>query len=228
MTKRWFAFTLAEVLITLGIIGVVAAMTLPALINNYQERVTVTKVKKFYSLINQAMALIVQENGELDTLGFYEDYEDHYIYGNPNKLASLFKSHLKVLKDCGTSADCIPSLTYRVYNNSQWVNYGNNKAYYKMILADGTYLWMRTNTSTSCRSRDVMLSGIAVADACGSVWIDVNGGNPPNVIGEDAFYFVILKNSIIPHPAKDCKAGGTGWGCSSYILTKGDMKYNRK
>ena len=46
MNKR--AFTLAEVLITLGIIGVVAAMTLPTLLNKYQEVVTVNKVKKFY------------------------------------------------------------------------------------------------------------------------------------------------------------------------------------
>ena len=41
------AFTLAEVLITLGIIGVVAAMTMPSLIQNYKERETVSKVKKF-------------------------------------------------------------------------------------------------------------------------------------------------------------------------------------
>lgn len=49
------AFTLAEVLITLGIIGVVAAITMPVLINKYQEIVTVTKVKKFYSLMSQAI-----------------------------------------------------------------------------------------------------------------------------------------------------------------------------
>lgn len=39
-------FTLAEVLITLGIIGVVAALTLPALIQNYQKKATATSVKK--------------------------------------------------------------------------------------------------------------------------------------------------------------------------------------
>ena len=48
-------FTLAEVLITLGIIGIVAAMTLPSLINNYKKRETVEKLKTTYSLISNAM-----------------------------------------------------------------------------------------------------------------------------------------------------------------------------
>ena len=48
------AFTLAEVLITLGIIGVVAAMTLPTVVNKYKEKETVTKLKKFYSIISQS------------------------------------------------------------------------------------------------------------------------------------------------------------------------------
>ena len=46
------AFTLAEVLITLGIIGIVAAMTLPVVIGNYQKKVTAAKVKKFWNLGN--------------------------------------------------------------------------------------------------------------------------------------------------------------------------------
>ena len=48
------AFTLAEVLITLGIIGIVAAMTLPTLIANYQKKVVETRLISFYSKINQA------------------------------------------------------------------------------------------------------------------------------------------------------------------------------
>ena len=49
-------FTLAEVLITLGIIGVVAALTIPTLVANYQKKVTVTKVKKVYVTLNNALA----------------------------------------------------------------------------------------------------------------------------------------------------------------------------
>ena len=49
------AFTLAEVLITLGVIGVVAAMTMPTVIKKYQEQVTVNKVKKIYSTLKMSM-----------------------------------------------------------------------------------------------------------------------------------------------------------------------------
>ena len=52
--KKRAAFTLAEVLITLGIIGIVAAMTLPALISNYNRHVVETRLENFYSLMNQA------------------------------------------------------------------------------------------------------------------------------------------------------------------------------
>ena len=54
MFKKFKAFTLAEVLITLGIIGVVAALTLPTLIQNHQKQVYVTQLKKAYSTINNA------------------------------------------------------------------------------------------------------------------------------------------------------------------------------
>ena len=53
--RRWCgAFTLAEVLITLGIIGVVVAMTMPTLINNYQKKLAVTRLKHFSSMMQQA------------------------------------------------------------------------------------------------------------------------------------------------------------------------------
>ncbi|MBP3925040.1 type II secretion system protein [bacterium] len=62
MTKP--AFTLAEVLITLGIIGIVAAMTLPALIQNHRNQVAETRLKKFYSAINQAIIASEAVNGD--------------------------------------------------------------------------------------------------------------------------------------------------------------------
>lgn len=52
-TKTNPAFTLAEVLITLGIIGVVAALTIPVLTQNYKKRVVETRLQKFYSTINK-------------------------------------------------------------------------------------------------------------------------------------------------------------------------------
>jgi len=58
------AFTLAEVLITLAVIGVVAALTIPGLVQGYKKRVVETKLAKFYSTINQALSLSEVDNGD--------------------------------------------------------------------------------------------------------------------------------------------------------------------
>ena len=60
-----FAFTLAEILITLGIIGVVAALTIPSIIQNYKKSVIETSVKKFYTNINQAIIMSERDNGDM-------------------------------------------------------------------------------------------------------------------------------------------------------------------
>ncbi len=65
------AFTLAEVLITLGIIGVVAAMTLPALIQNHRKHVVEVRLKKFYTEINQAVKMAEVQYG--DKKDWFED-----------------------------------------------------------------------------------------------------------------------------------------------------------
>ena len=68
---RKSAFTLAEVLITLGIIGIVAAMTMPALIQKNNNKVVETRLKKFYSAINQAVLMAEKDYG--DKKVWYED-----------------------------------------------------------------------------------------------------------------------------------------------------------
>ena len=64
------AFTLAEVLITLGIIGVVAALTLPALIQHYKRQDIETRLQKFYSTMNQAIKQSELDNGDFSTWEF--------------------------------------------------------------------------------------------------------------------------------------------------------------
>lgn len=68
--KKNLAFTLAEVLITLGIIGVISALTLPSLILNYKNKVVETKLKKIYSIMNQAIVLSEGTNGNLEDWDF--------------------------------------------------------------------------------------------------------------------------------------------------------------
>lgn len=65
---RKSAFTLAEILITLGIIGIVAAMTIPTLMTKYAKQRTETQLKSFYSRINQTLKMSAAENGDIDGL----------------------------------------------------------------------------------------------------------------------------------------------------------------
>ena len=73
LTKKKAAFTLAEVLITLGIIGVVAAMTLPAVITNVQKKVVENQLKVFNTTINNAFRMAQVEHG-----GKFDDWIPSY------------------------------------------------------------------------------------------------------------------------------------------------------
>lgn len=66
------AFTLAEVLITLGIIGVVAAMTMPALIGEHRKKVTAVRLKQFASIWQQAYQSVYYKNGDYRYFGTLE------------------------------------------------------------------------------------------------------------------------------------------------------------
>ncbi len=105
---RKFGFTLAETLITLGVIGIVAAMTIPTLVNNYKTQVNVVKIKKFYSMFNQAIKLSEVDNGPIDnwflecgspsnptcTVDEVEDWYNNYL--------GKYIKTLKIEKSTGT------------------------------------------------------------------------------------------------------------------------------
>lgn len=90
-------FTLAEVLITLGIIGVVAALTIPVLIQKYNKTVTETRLKKFYSVMNQAINQSKVYNGETEYWEYYieeiPDGEGDYIEQN-DKTDEVFRKYI--------------------------------------------------------------------------------------------------------------------------------------
>ncbi len=211
------AFTLSEVLITLGIIGVVVAITMPVLINRYQERVTVTKVKKFYSMINQAFLLSVKDNG----------YANEWNVGDgrnattANQFASYIKPYLKIVRDCGTSSGC---LAYKespkmLNNTSTFYNYDTNSNYYKMVLADGSYIFLRGAIDKYCQTNDV-----GISNTCGFVAFDINGGKEPNTVGKDIFVVYITPFTVKTSP-QTCDKTSEGWSCLAYILKNNNMNY---
>lgn len=75
-----FGFTLAEVLITLGIIGVVAALTIPQLVSNYQKKVVPIRLKKMYNTLWDAIHMAEEENGPTDNWTFSDDDEAREFY----------------------------------------------------------------------------------------------------------------------------------------------------
>ena len=79
--KNESCFTLAEVLITLGIIGIVAAMTLPSLLGNWKKKTIEARLKKFYSTANQAIILSEVKNGP-------KEYWPCMVSGCDNRISS--------------------------------------------------------------------------------------------------------------------------------------------
>ncbi len=91
-------FTLAEVLITLGIIGIVASMTLPTIVQKYRNHVVETRLKKFYTIFNQAIRLAEAEYGDkkdwfIDASGVDLD-EDGNPIEDSAKIDLWFKTYL--------------------------------------------------------------------------------------------------------------------------------------
>lgn len=97
--KTMTGFTLAEVLITLGIIGVVAALTIPALIANHKKTVVETRLAKFYSTINQAIIRSEVDNGSKEFWerldNGYEEDEDGNEDTSKSKVLPWFEKYLK-------------------------------------------------------------------------------------------------------------------------------------
>lgn len=165
--KKIKAFTLAEVLITLGIIGIVAAMTIPTLISNYQKQQTVEQLKKVYSTFSQALQQSTQNDENGPTSGW--GYSDLKL-----AVEKYFLPYLSVQKNCGihTFDDC-KSYPFYWLNNAASGYYSFNT--YNIILNDGTSVFFYNNAAT-------------ILD----IVVDINGAKKPNVTGKDIFFLRTL------------------------------------
>lgn len=200
------AFTLVEVLITLGIIGIVAAMTIPNIINFFQEQVLLTQFKKVYTELSQAYIMASREYGTADNWTSQQE-----IYTN-------LKQYLNVAQDCSNNVGCFPNMYYNGLKGSPTtVNlYLNNSNWYKLRLTNGTSITTSTNLS--------------------SLIIDINGDKNPNQFGYDVFYLSLsTKNespwigwnssSILNCSKSQTGAGTDGSACSYWIIRHWNMDY---
>ena len=239
-SNRKAAFTLAEVLITLGIIGVVAAMTLPSLIQNYQKKALATQTQKFYSMMSQAVKQYMADYGVDDLRNTPLASDNYEEWDSPEAIASLrdfATKYLKVVQECNPSAEgdnnCFAPV-YRLWDNSipdegdnftTRVAWGGRRDY---VLADGSVIRIGYRYPIE-------------------LYVDVNGKKGPNKVGYDLWYMnifydgVIDESSLTPECRKygdceehygdtpsevredrfeDCKDGAYG-GCFGHLLENG-------
>lgn len=227
MNKK--AFTLSEVLITLAIIGVVAAITLPSLIAKHQEKVTVTKLKKVYSTLSQAFLMAVTEYGPpYDWESYsYEDENDETV---SRFYADNLVNQISKIKDCGFKSEGCFAEDYKKLNGGSERDFENlNNRYYKFIISDGM--------ACAIEGYEPDPRGKTDTSSYGEIWVDINGKKGPNTCGKDLFLFVYTAQQVLPYSytapetytylKSTCSTSSSGYGCSTWVLAKKNLEYLR-
>lgn len=210
-------FTLAEVLITLGIIGIVAAMTLPSLTAKQHEKQTVAKLKKVYSTLQQAQLSIVSEYGTFDNLintgTEKKDENDNTIldYEDTDKVKNLFAKYLKVIKNCKSGTNCLGKTVYYLSGKI-----GGTFQDPTLVLADGTKIFFGWTYLPCTKTNRCLDIGVALPGAYKDRYI----------IGKDIFYFAAYSDRIVPEPySTTCKRDKSGRGCAAWVIVNENMDY---
>ncbi len=212
-------FTLAEVLITLGIIGIVVAMTLPSLINHYRDRQIVSQFNTAVSIFSNAFTRMANDNGGQLT----------NLYGPWNDFRHLdqdfYAHYFKLVKMCipyGSYKDCIP---YNIYQLNKTLLNGAGDVC-------GTYkhIGILENGMIFC-------FGIPAGRADGwedriQLEVDLNGAKGPNTLGYDIFTFFISNAGIVRpsllYSSDSCDikgAGRSGYRCSEWVQKYQNVDY---
>lgn len=224
-----YGFTLSEVLITLGIIGIVAAVTMPSLIQNKNDKETVNRLKKVYSSLSQAYLMLNAEYGDPTNWGI-----THANGGTPEipteegtkgsiNLANLFARYMRTVKNCGADKGCF-SPDSRV---------DNRRDVGKIMLNDGTALGFAglSGECTFNRGNTKHLSSV-----CAWIIVDTNGSRRPNQYGVDIFEFSLTKYGIIPYGTPEdtaypfetsCFKHNSSNGCTAWVLYNENLDYRK-
>lgn len=173
-------FTLADVLITLAIIGIVAALTIPVLLANYHKKVLKTEFIKKYAEISQAVLLAKSESN-----GNFKSYCTNYVnseYNNKEECFALFDKYFKKIGNCEYRDNV---LTYNKKNIAYTDIGARTKP--RKLLADG-----------SCYDITINASQLGFT-------FDMNGPDKgPNALGHDIFSFY-MDNKDYLQPIKQSK-----------------------
>lgn len=222
-------FTLAEVLITLGIIGVVAAITMPTLIANHREKQTVAQLKKAYSILQQAYLMAVNEYGDpqnwnLTNTYIGKDDEGNNItdYTSAYTIFSYLAENMKSVNGLNANKNIIYEYDSYSLDNTLRSNVSKNYEIPNIVLADGTMFssgWVSGNLIDIY----VLLNKCAQKGKC--------------IVGKDLFYFQMYFSpaKIVPQGITNdnfkqyCnieqKSKDNGRGCTAWVLYNENMDY---
>ena len=237
VTKK-SAFTLAEVLITLGVIGVVAALTLPTLITNYKNKVYVNQLKATLSTLSTGINKLMIDSGcegsDLMCTGLFPNKIDATYYDNLDKAV---KKAFKEVKSCtNNSKECeysVNGLNYKFHTSQSNLgvtsgSFGdfNSKGMYTYILPNGVifYIANRKCTQTSYPTISTKLQY-----RCADVAFDVNGKKSPNILGRDLFYYTVAQDgTFYPYGGVEFAKffSGDSWENSNYYYLKSALNNN--
>ncbi|MDD3150693.1 MAG: prepilin-type N-terminal cleavage/methylation domain-containing protein [Candidatus Gastranaerophilales bacterium] len=225
-TAKNKGFTLAETLIVIAIIGIIASIVTPMLFGTTSDAELKAKWKKSFSDLSQATMMIMADNGGTLVGAFPGDA------AGSEDLKNAFASKLNIIKDCsgtsgygGTGSGASAEGCWHESGSWFFLNgtTSSTSTTPGLILNNGNFIYFIFEKSDCSRT-------VTGFNRCGVFYIDVNGAKKPNIIGKDIFEVNIIENTIIPHGAKGnedpditCVEGSTsssntGRGCSAKYL----------
>ncbi len=208
-TKIKMGFSLTEVLLALVILGVIAAMTLPEIVNQSETIRHKNSWKKTFSTFAQATNFLLQNNGSTLT----------DVFSSSQDMMEKYTTYLLVSKTCANGAS-LGTCWHSNDGSSKYLNGGVITGWLAgpgVILNDGTLIQMGLD-SGSC---DYTTGSI---QRCGYINVDVNGFAGPNIVGRDIFTINVRAGKISPTGADNdgnqntCNTTNSGYGCSQTYL----------
>jgi prepilin-type N-terminal cleavage/methylation domain-containing protein len=209
------AFTLSEILITLSIIGIIAAMTIPGLVQDIQDAQFKIAWKNSFADLSQAITRLRLDNGgNLKGLCGDNDY---------NCFKNKFAQYVNYTKSCNfnenVEGNCWHYLgKFKYMNGVAPKDWGSEPG---LVLNNGSLV------KVSFLSKNCTNTSWATIPICGFVIVDTNGFSGPNTIGKDIFETYFNENRLMPRgyqgdntPVSGCVKTGTGLGCAAKYLSE--------
>ncbi len=218
MKNKLFAFSLAELIIALGVIGVVAATTIPTLIANVEKAQTISQFKETNSLLEKAMQQIKFDcNGDIfNCLTNPAAANDDAT--TRQELANLFKTKFKIAKDCtdGVTTGCFNIKQYKLLDG--W------EAFITSV-DDGA--WHQNARFTIPNGTSLAFDWDGYSPYYFIITIDLNGPKKPNQFGKDTFFYYYnpTKKILVPRDDNDCNTSSVGYGCAKKVYDEQAINY---